>query len=267
MLRVWWEGAPFSVIVQDLWGIAMDGSELDDVFEPVFHRDLLSDHVADEIIDDPFENLETEWQGQFPHTAFVDDQEAGLIDLIPVIPSRAEEANPLTGMDYTDSLTSATADVGTVPSLMQQPWETGPMGQLFSNSASFSTLPKGVFAEIGVCRPHHDEEVSVKTAVVKAKSSKQPLVPSFLHMVCNVKDVDFLENRRASMKVAIDKFCKLVLMNPLGFELGAHLEGPLSGQSLEKEIIDWSTPWTKGQMRSCYTQRLSMTTELGSLFQ
>ncbi len=217
----------------------MDDSELDDVLGPVFHGNLLSGQVADAYHDDPFDNPETESQGLNSHTAIAEDQAVGFLDLIPVISSRTDEVNPLSGMDYVDSLTSAAADVGTVPSLMQQPWKTGPMSQLFSSSASLSTLPKGVCAEIGVCRPHREEVVTMKAAEVKVRNTKQPLVPSFLHVVCNVKDVDFLENRKASMKVAIDKFCKLVLMNPLGFELGAHVGELLSGQSLEREIIDW----------------------------
>lgn len=54
-----------------------------------------------------------------------------------------------------------------------------------------------------------------------------------------MKDSDFLESRKASMKVAIDKFCKLILMNPLGFDLGAQLDAGLSRHDLEKEIIEW----------------------------
>ena len=238
MLRVWWEGIPTFVVVQDLGGIAMDETDLDDFSVPVFHNDPLSAFPGNEVFEPSPADFDMDQVGQNPNAADEDGASLDFMNLIQLASSDTDRTTPLTGQDYSDSLTSATADAGTVPSLVQ-PWETGPMGQLFANSGGLSILPRGLCAEIGSWRSQPEAESSTEVKPKKAKKSKQPLVPSFLHVVCNVKDVDFLENRKAMMKVAIDKFCKLVLMNPLGFELGSLAEEPTSSIRLEAEIIDW----------------------------
>ena len=206
---------------------------LEDILNPVFHDEHgLFDDTA------PLESCDESSHRADHHTAYEEEQEVDLVDLIAVNPSHAEGLTPLTGLDFDDSLTSAAADVGFSSNLVQ-PWEMGPMSQLFSNGPTMTALPKGLSAMAGIWRVPSAEETKDSTVATKTKRAKQPMVPSFLHVVSNVKDIDFLENRKASMKVAVDKFCKLILMNPLGFELGSHLGSSTSGRDIEKEIIDW----------------------------
>ena len=214
-----------------------------DILSPVFNTDIWFDEETPLAggsagNDPPFVGFDEFEQGCESHTA--DEIQIGdnLADFLPEVEPKHTDVTPLTGLDFSDSLTSATADVGIVPTLAQ-PWETGPMSQLFSKNAGLTALPKGLSAAASVGRLQPVGETDTTTAVAKSSRYKQPLVPSFLHVVCNVKDTDFLENRKASMKVAIDKFCKLILMNPLGFELGEHLDGGNPKTALENEVIDW----------------------------
>ena len=188
--------------------------------------------------DIPLEELYVDESGQSEQPVFEETSRRELIDCLPTVGVEVDTSIPLSGLDFSDSLTSATADVGVLPSMMQ-PWESGPMSQLFSSSSSLNVLPKGLSSNVGTTRFQQVAETEVSSKPVSTRKVRQPLVPSFLHVVCNVSDTDFLEARKASMKVAIDKFCKLILMNPLGFELGAHLGECSSVLELEKEIIDW----------------------------
>ena len=217
--------------------------DVDDILSPVFNLGIPLDEetiLAGESagIEPLLEDVDDSEQGCEFHAASGSRASDDLIDMLPEVELKHAEAIPLTGLDFNDSLTSATADVGIVPTLVQ-PWETGPMSQLFSKNTGLTALPKGLSALAGVGKPQQAVETNMTTAVAKSSKYKQPLVPSFLHVVCNVKDSDFLENRKASMKVAIDKFCKLVLMNPLGFELGEHLDRSDPSTAMENEIIDW----------------------------
>lgn len=206
---------------------------LEDILDPVFNSGghWLDNEVPSESYNDDIPELEE-------HIPLEEDSRVEQTDNTPVMPSNIGIETLLTGLDFVDSLTSATADVG-VSSPFVQPWERGPMNQLFAKSAGIDALPKGLNAFAGEWQ-RQPSLVAMETAeVAKPKHSKQPLVPSFLHVVCNVRDVDFLENRKASMKVAVDKFCKLILMNPKGFELGSHLTVDMSDQEQEKDILDW----------------------------
>ena len=181
---------------------------LEDILDPVFNSGghWLDNEVPSESYNDDIPELEE-------HIPLEEDSRVEQTDNTPVMPSNIGIETLLTGLDFVDSLTSATADVG-VSSPFVQPWERGPMNQLFAKSAGIDALPKGLNAFAGEWQ-RQPSLVAMETAeVAKPKHSKQPLVPSFLHVVCNVRDVDFLENRKASMKVAVDKFCKLILMNP-----------------------------------------------------
>ena len=211
----------------------MDGFGLEDILDPVFHHgnDLMFD-------DDPPEHFNNDVHGLEQGTAEMDGPELDLTELIQTVPADDIPVIPLTGLNFDDSLTSAAADVG-ISSPFVQPWEMGPMSQLFSNSQGIAALPKGLSAAARTWRVQPSMELGKQEVVVKKKQARQPMVPSFLHVVCNVKDVDFLENRKASMKIAVDKFCKLILMNPAGFELGSHLAQPAGSQSLEREILEW----------------------------
>ena len=187
--------------------------------------------------DIPLEEFYGDESGQSEQPVFEETSRRELIDCLPTVGVEVDKSIPLSGLDFSDSLTSATADVGVLPAMMQ-PWESGPMSQLFSSSSSLNVLPKGLSPNVGTTRLQQVAETEVSSKPVSNQKARQ-LVPSFLHVVCNVSDTDFLEARKASMKVAIDKFCKLILMNPLGFELGAHLGECSSVLELEKEIIDW----------------------------
>ena len=206
-----------------------------DFLNPVFQEEFISSviNAAAELPEDHEDFL-----GHDSNVALEDDQGSDFLELLPTVPDVSDSVMPLVGQNFADSLMSATADVG-VSSSFLQPWETGPMSQIFSSGPNLSILPKGLSAPSGTWRTQQTSEPEATVTAVKSKHPKQPLVPSFLHVVCNVKDSDFLEGRKASMKVAIDKFCKLILMNPLGFDLGAQLEEGLSGLDLENEVISW----------------------------
>ena len=210
-----------------LRGDAMDFG-MEDFIDPAFHSDL-----ADGVMPNysPSYGGEESLTEQDQHASNIGGQEAEVIDF-------SNEVIPLTGLNFNDSLISATADVVVTPTLMQ-PWETGPMSHLFAASSNMSALPKGLSAVANAQRFLQNTDAETSTSTARKKNANQPIVPSFLHVVSNVNDIDFLENRKASMKVAIDKFCKLILMNPRGFELGDHLDGSMTGQAMENEIIDW----------------------------
>ena len=209
----------------------------DGFLDPVFNAGHPFLEEAAPSCEDPFEADNDETWGLGEHTPEFEDR-----NVEPQSHNSAESSGRveafLTGLEFVDTLTSATSDVG-IASPFSQPWERGPMNQLFAKSQSIDALPKRLDAFAGEWQRQPHTGTAEIAEVVKPKNRNQPIVPSFLHVVCNIKDIDFLENRKASMKVAVDKFCKLILMNPKGFELGSHLAEGLSSQDMEKEIIDW----------------------------
>lgn len=123
----------------------MDDSYEDGLFDPSFHSG-----------DFPLFEVANDFVGEEPNNFPLLDESHGLeetpernlINLLPAADTQEGLFRPLIGVDFADSLTSATADVGVLPSLTQ-PWETGPMSQLFGSNAGMTVLPKGLSAAAG----------------------------------------------------------------------------------------------------------------------
>ena len=143
--------------------------DVDDILSPVFNLGIPLDEetiLAGESagIEPLLEDVDDSEQGCEFHAASGSRASDDLIDMLPEVELKHAEAIPLTGLDFNDSLTSATADVGIVPTLVQ-PWETGPMSQLFSKNTGLTALPKGLSALAGVGKPQQAVETNMTTAV------------------------------------------------------------------------------------------------------
>jgi len=203
--------------------------------------------VADEqpleqpLFGDVFEGFDAgENESQYSDFGFervgVDDGIAA-IQSVPETTAQTSELGVITGTEWNSMLSHAFATSVNFTQDLLFPWETGTMREIFCDRVVPPLTPA-----LGDTTDHSllSENVEPRTSVHMLTPFDTDTQPAYLHAVRSLKDVDYIDGKRAQLTLASSKWMELLSLNwrasSVGEQICQDLQVDPSGETAEQSL-------------------------------
>ena len=190
-------------------------------YEPSIAEEPLHGHSIYDSGFDVFEHVDGESIGTdfgFDRVGGVSDPGVELDESTNIV--QTSEVQPVTGNEWNSLLSHAFATSVDFTASLAYPWELGPMREIFCGSSSPSfTSALGDITDLRQLE-HRDVEPANLHGLVAYDSAPQP---AYLHAVRSLKDIDYVDGKRAQLTLAASKWMELLSINWKSSSVGEQL--------------------------------------------